>query len=303
MLSQVVKLTAALVVVSFASFVSQPAAAATNRAPKISGVPATSVVVGNTYVFRPTAYDADHNVLKFSISNKPAWANFSTTTGRLGGTPTASDVRTYSSITIRVSDGKASASLPAFSITVKAAVATNRAPTISGTPVTSAQAGRAYSFRPSAADADGNPLTFSISGQPSWATFDTTTGTLYGTPGDANVATFSNIVISVSDGKVTASLPAFSICVEPAPTGNATVRWVPPTRNVDGSMVSNLTGYKVFYGNAPGQYTQTLSVPVATMNSVVIEGLALGNTWYFAVKAVNAYGLESDYSTVASKAM
>jgi len=47
-------------------------------------------------------------------------------------------------------------------------------------------------------------------GKPSWATFDTTTGLLSGL---AVKGTYSGIVITVSDGCATASLPAFSIKV------------------------------------------------------------------------------------------
>ena len=44
----------------------------------------------------------------------------------------------------------------------------NSPPTITGTPLTSAAVGIVYSFQPSASDADGNALTFSIAGLPSW---------------------------------------------------------------------------------------------------------------------------------------
>src|SRR5215471_12359361 len=91
---------------------------------------------------------------------------------------------------------------------------TNTAPTISGTPATSAQAGTLYRFAPSARDADGNALTFTIKGRPGWAAFDSATGALYGTPTQGDVATYTNIVISVTDGRATARLPAFSITVQ-----------------------------------------------------------------------------------------
>ena len=65
---------------------------------------------------------------------------------------------------------------------------------------------------PTASDPDtGDTLTFSVSGEPSWANFDTDTGQLSGTPTAAAVHT--GIVISVSDGALSASLPAFSITV------------------------------------------------------------------------------------------
>lgn len=47
---------------------------AANRAPTISGKPATSATVGKSYTFQPTARDPDGDKLTYSISNKPAWA-------------------------------------------------------------------------------------------------------------------------------------------------------------------------------------------------------------------------------------
>lgn len=86
------------------------------------------------------------------------------------------------------------------------------APTISGTPVTKIGAGLPYSFQPTAADFAGNTatLTYSIQNQPSWASFSTTTGLLSGT---TVKGTYSSIIITVSDGCATASLPAFTIKV------------------------------------------------------------------------------------------
>jgi hypothetical protein len=180
----------------------------TNAPPQISGTPTTSIDAGGNYSFTPAASDPDGDTLTFSISNPPAWATFDTTTGSLSGAPTNADDGTYGNIVISVSDGELSASLPAFSITV---TAINSAPQISGTPTTSINANSSYSFTPNASDPDGDSLTFSISGQPLWASFDTSTGQLSGTPNDAHVGVYSNIVISVSDGQETVSLASFSI--------------------------------------------------------------------------------------------
>ena len=184
-----------------------------NRPPSVSGAPTTSVVAGTAYTFTPTASDPDDDPLTFSISNPPAWATFSATDGKLSGTPSAANVGTFADITISVSDGLATSSLPAFTITVTAPTRTNRPPTISGTPSSTARPGVVYTFQPTAADADSDPLTFTIANKPTWATFNVTTGLLRGTPAAGNVGTSSNIVISVSDGKASASLPAFSITV------------------------------------------------------------------------------------------
>jgi hypothetical protein len=103
-----------------------------------------------------------------------------------------------------------------YAATVTPDAPANRVPTISGTPPSSVVAGQPYSFTPTAADADGDALTFSIQNKPSWAGFNTSTGALTGTPTVANT-TYSNIRITVSDGKSSASTNAFSITVTAAP--------------------------------------------------------------------------------------
>ncbi len=86
--------------------------------------------------------------------------------------------------------------------------------TISGTPPTTATVGQSYNFQPTATSSRyGSRLRYSISGKPAWAYFSSYRGTLYGVPGTKNVGTYSNIVISVSDGRRTARLAPFAITV------------------------------------------------------------------------------------------
>lgn len=99
------------------------------------------------------------------------------------------------------------------SLNVSTTVNTNAAPTLSGSPTTNTIIYNAYSFAPSSNDAEGETLTFSISNKPSWASFDTATGDLTGTPALADINTYTNIVISVTDGTNTTNLSSFSIIV------------------------------------------------------------------------------------------
>ncbi len=184
-----------------------------NDRPQISGTPPTSVLGRSAYSFTPSAQDPDvGTTLTFSIVNKPVWASFNPVTGALTGTPVNNQAGLYANIIISVSDGLLSAALPAFSITVENS---NQAPSIIGTPATTVFGRSAYNFTPIASDADvGDVLTFSISNKPVWATFNTATGQLSGTPENSQAGTYSNIVISVNDGQLIASLPAFSIVVQ-----------------------------------------------------------------------------------------
>jgi hypothetical protein len=177
---------------------------------------------------------------------------------------------------------------------------TNRAPTISGTAPTAVNAASLYSFVPSAADADGDTLAFSIQNKPAWAAFNTTTGRLSGTPAASDVGTYSSIMISVSDGKANTSLNSFAIAVTTISNGRATLSWTAPTENTDGSTISNLSGYRIRYGKSAGALTSTIVINNASVTTYVVEDLAPA-TWYFAVTAVNSSGAESSYSNVANK--
>jgi hypothetical protein len=272
--------------------------AAANKTPTISGTPATTGKVGSGYSFQPTSADADGDTLGYTIQNRPTWAAFDTKTGLLNGTPSAAG--TFANVIISVSDSKASASLAAFSIVVSAAA--NGTPSISGTPATSVTAGATYNFQPTGTDPEGNTLTWNITNKPSWATFSTTTGKLSGTPAAGNAGAFANIVISVTDGTNSASLPAFTITVGSGQLGSATLSWTAPTENTDGSALSDLAGFRVVYGTSSGALNQTVQIANPGASSQVVDQLASG-TWYFAVKAYTSGGAESDTSNVVSKAI
>jgi hypothetical protein len=268
-----------------------------NGAPIISGTPPGSIVAGLNYSFTPTASDPDGNALSFSIVNRPPWASFSATSGRLSGTPTSSSVGEYVDIRISVSDGLAGASLAPFSIIVSQA---NRTPTINGSPPRAAREGQVYAFTPTASDADGDPLSFAIRNRPSWASFNAATGALTGAPGAGTVGNYPDITISVSDGQVTAALPAFSIAVQQASLGAASLSWLPPTTRTDGSPLTNLDGYRIRYGTAVGSYPNLVEVTNQSLTSAVVSNLPPA-TYYFVVSAYDTTGAESANSSPASK--
>ncbi len=180
------------------------------------------------------------------------------------------------------------------------APAVNQPPLISGTPTTSVQSSAAWSFTPSASDPEGQSLSFSVMGAPAWASLNPNTGRLSGTPGPADVGSSEGIVITVSDGVGYASLAAFTLVVQPNTSGTALVSWLPPTQRTDGSALSNLAGYRLYYGSRADALTQTINLANAGLSSYLIEGLSTG-TWYFAVTASDSAGLDSAPSNIASK--
>jgi hypothetical protein len=175
--------------------------------------------------------------------------------------------------------------------------------TINGTPATSVTAGHAYAFTPTASSPGGAALTFSISGKPSWASFNAATGQLSGTPATTDIGTYANISISVSNSTATASLAPFTITVQSGSTGSATVSWKPPTARVNGSPLATLAGFHIYYGTASGSYPNEISVTGANVSTYVVDNLPGGVTYYFVMTAYDASGLESAYTSVGSKAI
>jgi hypothetical protein len=78
-------------------------------------------------------------------------------------------------------------------------------------------------------------------------------------------------------------------------TGSALVSWTPPTENSDGSTLEDLAGYRIYYGNSPGDYDRTITVASAGLSSYQVDGLETSDL-YFVMTAFNTLGVESSYS-------
>jgi hypothetical protein len=86
----------------------------------------------------------------------------------------------------------------------------------------------------------------------------------------------------------------------PSTSGTVTLTWQPPTKNTNGTTLTDLTGFKIYYGTQAGVYTRTLVVNNPTVKAWKVNGLSKG-TWYFAVAATAASGQESAKSNMATK--
>jgi hypothetical protein len=171
---------------------------------------------------------------------------------------------------------------------------------LTGNPTSSAVVGTTYSFTPSVSASTASTLTYSVQNKPVWASFDTTSGALSGTPNASNVGTYANIVISVTDGSATASLVGFPITVTDITNGVATVSWTIPTTNSDGTPLTNLTGFRIYYGTSANSMTQVAQIANSGISTYAVSNLSPA-TWYFGIRAYTSAGVESAISNIASK--
>ena len=82
---------------------------------------------------------------------------------------------------------------------------------------------------------------------------------------------------------------------ESGQAGSATLSWAAPTARTDGSPLTNLAGYKIYYGRMSGIYDYQIDINNPAVLTYLVENLVSGD-WYFALAAVDSAGLESDRS-------
>jgi hypothetical protein len=88
----------------------------------------------------------------------------------------------------------------------------------------------------------------------------------------------------------------------PAPTpsiGQATLSWAAPDQNTDGSALTNLAGYRIYYGTSAAALNQVIDIATVGMTTYVVDDLTSG-TYYFSIRAYNAAGVESELSNIVS---
>jgi hypothetical protein len=78
-----------------------------------------------------------------------------------------------------------------------------------------------------------------------------------------------------------------------------TLTWDAPTLNDDGTTLTDLAGYRLYWSTTPGTYPNSVTIDTPGVTTYVIENLAPG-TYEFVATAINAQGVESGYSNSAT---
>lgn len=95
--------------------------------------------------------------------------------------------------------------------------------------------------------------------------------------------------------------PSPSPAPAPATSGTATLSWQAPQTKADGSALTDLAGYRIYYGTASGSYSSTITIADPSTTTYTIQNLAASNTYFFVLRAFDKNGLESNPTPEASK--
>jgi hypothetical protein len=105
----------------------------------------------------------------------------------------------------------------------------------------------------------------------------------------------NKITITAEDTAGSTTSRSIVINRETGHTGSVSLSWVAPTARTDSSPLTNLTGYKLYYGRMSGIYDYQIDINNPGVLTYIVEDLASGD-WYFALTAYDSEGLESDRS-------
>ncbi|MDH3545876.1 MAG: fibronectin type III domain-containing protein [Gammaproteobacteria bacterium] len=95
-------------------------------------------------------------------------------------------------------------------------------------------------------------------------------------------------------------MPNFSITVTEIGLGSMTLSWTAPTENTDGTPLTDLAGFNIYYGQSQGSYPNRIRIDNPSIDTYVVGNL-LPNTYYAVATSFNTAGIESAYSNVAVK--
>ncbi|MBI1884645.1 MAG: carboxypeptidase regulatory-like domain-containing protein, partial [Chlamydiae bacterium] len=167
-----------------------------NQAPVLDAIGAKGVSEGANLNFGVSGSDADGDSVSYSATGLPQGALFDTQSDTFNWTPGYDQAGHYD-ITFTVSDGTLNDS-ETITVTVENI---NRAPELNSIDDEEVSEGQSVAFTVTATDPDGDQITLSAQGVPSWATFDTGTGVFAGTPGMDDSGDYT-VTFTASDGSL-----------------------------------------------------------------------------------------------------
>jgi len=105
----------------------------------------------------------------------------------------------------------------------------------------------------------------------------------------------NTIIVSATDVEGKVSTDQLTVNREMTGTSSAALSWNPPQQRTDGTPLTNLAGYRIYYGRMSETYDYQIEIDNPGVVTYVVEGLVPGD-WYFVAAAYDSQGLQSERS-------
>ena len=106
-----------------------------------------------------------------------------------------------------------------------------------------------------------------------------------------------NVTATDSEGiEYTDTINVTVLPIDESTQGSVQISWNAPTENEDGSSLTNLAGYKIYYGQSEVALDISVLINDSQQTTYKINNLEYDHTYFFCVAARNTQGLESECS-------
>jgi hypothetical protein len=100
-------------------------------------------------------------------------------------------------------------------------------------------------------------------------------------------------------GMLVVSIIVLCFVFAKAKAAEISLSWDPPTTNTDGTLLTDLAGYKIYYGFLSGDYREIITL--GNVETYTVTGLFPNLRYFFVATAYNTSLMESDYSNEVSR--
>jgi RHS repeat-associated protein len=216
--------------IALQSFVITVASQENNQPPAITSNPLVRATVGESYFYAPEGFDPDGDSVIWSLSTAPAGMSIDPGKGTILWAPLF-DQLGANAVAIHLTDARGAEAVQTFTVTVDG----NFPPNITSDPPTVAVVDILYQYAVKATDANGDPLTYSLTTTPAGMTIDPQTGVVQWTPTQAQADVgFADVEVGVEDGHGNGVFQSFTIVIQ------STARNLPPVITSTPSFVASV---------------------------------------------------------------
>jgi len=170
---------------------------ADNAPPSIISQPPSGALVDQTYNYQMVATDPENEALTYTLISRPSGMTLSAG-GLLEWTPDSGQTGDHA-VSLEVRDSQGASATQSFTLNV---LAENQPPEFDGSPTTTARVGVQYNSSMTAADPDGETLSWALVSAPTGMTINSGTGEISWVPGGDQIGTHQ-VAVTVSDGRST----------------------------------------------------------------------------------------------------